>query len=88
MYMTDRDKGVVLKFTPQGEHLATIGSNGELHYQFSEPRTTEGEFFESFGCAHSGKPMLEPRGIAVDKSSNVYVCDCEGREVLVSRPVH
>ena len=38
VYVTDRDKGVVLKFTPEGEHLATIGSNGELHYQFSEPR--------------------------------------------------
>ena len=34
VYVTDNDNGVVVKFTPKGEHLATIGSKGELPRQF------------------------------------------------------
>ena len=43
--------------------------------------TTEGEFLGSFG--RSGKCFL---GVAVDKTGNVYVCDHNSGEVLVSRP--
>ena len=43
--------------------------------------TTEGEFLGSFG--RSGKRFL---GVAVDKTGNVYVCDHNSGEVLVSRP--
>ena len=37
MYVNDYTSGVVFKFTPQGEHLATIGSKGEQPHQFSSP---------------------------------------------------
>ena len=50
--------------------------------------TTEGKFFGSFGCTRSGKPTLEPRGVAVDKTGNVHVCDGRSGEVMVSRPTH
>ena len=37
VYVTDYECGVVFKFTPQGEHLATIGSKGEQPHQFRRP---------------------------------------------------
>ena len=37
IYMTDFLGGVVLKFTPEGNHLATIGSKGERSDQFELP---------------------------------------------------
>ena len=37
MYATDFSRGHVLKFTPEGEHLATIGSMGEKPHQFAYP---------------------------------------------------
>ena len=107
VYVTDCDKGVVLKLTPEGKHLATIGSKGEQPHQFGQPLaisvdsndimyvtdtkkhqvmmfTTEGQFLESLG--HSEKQILDPLGVAVDKTGNVYVCDFCSGEVLVSRP--
>ena len=37
VYVTDRKSGVVLKFTLDGKHLATIGSKGDQPHQFGEP---------------------------------------------------
>ena len=37
VYVTDFRSGVILKFTPEGEHLATIGSKGEQPHQFGSP---------------------------------------------------
>ena len=37
VYVTDSNKGHVLKFTPEGKHLATIGSKGEKPHRFAEP---------------------------------------------------
>ena len=37
MYVTDSIQGHVLKFTPEGKHLATIGSKGEEPHQFALP---------------------------------------------------
>ena len=37
VYVTDRNRGVVLKFTPDGMHLATIGSKGDQPHQFVKP---------------------------------------------------
>ena len=45
--------------------------------------TTEGKYLGSFGC--SGR-CLNARGVAVDKTGNVYVCDYVTGEILVSRP--
>ena len=37
VYITDSKEGVVLKFTPNGKHLATIGSKGDQPHQLGEP---------------------------------------------------
>ena len=37
MYVTVGIRGVVLKFTPEGKHLATIGRSGEQPHQFGQP---------------------------------------------------
>ena len=37
VYVTDSDKSVVLKFTPDGKHLATIGSKQKQPRQFGRP---------------------------------------------------
>ena len=44
----------------------------------------EGKYLGSFG--RSGRSPLNPCGVAVDKTGNVYVCDYVTGEVLVSRP--
>ena len=46
--------------------------------------TTEGQYLGSFG--RLGRSPLNPCGVAVDKTGNVYVCDYVTGEVLVSRP--
>ena len=45
---------------------------------------TEGEFLGIFECAE--KPSFTPKGVAVDNTGNLYVCDSVSGEVLVSRP--
>ena len=103
VYVTDPDEGHVLKFTPEGKHLATIGSKGKEPHQFAWPIgicidssdimyvtdshkhkmimfTTEGEYL---GCVDG---ILDPCGVAEDKTGNVYVCTSTRGEVLVSRP--
>ena len=37
VYVTDFRSGVIFKFTPEGEHLATIGSKGEQPHQLHSP---------------------------------------------------
>ena len=37
VYVVECDKGVVLKFTPDGKYLATIGSKGDQPHQFRCP---------------------------------------------------
>ena len=46
--------------------------------------TTEGKYLGSFGRSRTSP--LNPCGVAVDKTGNVYVCDYVTGEVLVSRP--
>ena len=111
VYVTDNSRGVVLKFTPDGKHLATIGSKGDQPHQFGEPTficidsndtmyvtdrikhqvivfTTRGKFLGSFVRKLGGHQLLDPRGLAADKSGNMYVCDGRTQEVLVARPFY
>ena len=46
--------------------------------------TTEGEFLDIFGYAE--KPNFSPKGVAMDSAGNLYVCDSDSGEVMVSRP--
>ena len=46
---------------------------------------TEGKFLGSF--SRSDKLIRDPRGIAVDKAGNVYVCDASSGKLLISRPL-
>lgn len=115
VYVTDNVQGIILKFTPEGEHLATIGSKGSQPDQFGMPlgicidcndimyvtdyykqqvmvftTRTEHKFLGSF--VGSGIQVLFLRSslrlheVAVDKIGNVYVCNVNSDEVLVSRP--
>ena len=111
VYVTDNSRGVVLKFTPDGKHLATFGSRGDQPHQFGEPNficidsndtmyvtdrikhqvivfTTRGKFLGSFVRKLGGHQLLDPRGLAADKSGNMYVCDGRTQEVLVARPFY
>ena len=95
VYVTDAVRGVVLKFTPDGKHLATIGNKGDQPYQFAKPTficidsndtmyvtdcskhqvmmfTTEGKFLGSF-VRKLGGHLLDPVGLAADKSGNTCV---------------
>ena len=110
VYVTDAVRGVVLKFTPDGKHFATIGNKGDQPHQFVKPTficidsndtmyvsdhskpqvmmfTTEGKFLVSF-VRKLGGHLLDPVGLAADKSGNIYVCDHGSQEVLVSRPFY
>ena len=98
-------RGVVLKFTPEGEYYTTIGSVGYQDYQFGRPGcicidsndimyvtdiqkcrvimfTTEGDYLGNLLAYDSRSvPKCELRGVAVDKTGNVFVCN-SSRQVL------
>ena len=46
--------------------------------------TTDGEFLGIFGRART--PNFNPTGVAVDNIGNLYVCDDNSGQVLVSKP--
>ena len=56
-------------------------SEGKRHVKVF---TTEGEFLGIFGRTRT--PNFNPNGVAVDNSGNLYVCDDNSGEVLVSKP--
>ena len=66
VYVADRDGGVVLKFTPKGKHLSTIGSIGEQHHHLGWPLGI---------CIDSNDVMY----VADEKKRQVIMFTVEGR---------
>ena len=99
VYVTDLAKHKVVKFAATGKYERSIGghfarphgicidSNSIMYVTDREKNcvvvlTTDGEFFGKFGTT-GHRDELQPRGIAVDKTGNLYVCDRTGK-VFVS----
>ena len=100
VYVTDFKEQKVHKFTADGKHLKSIGEqtkwgphgicidSDDIMYVTDRTNncvkvfTTEGVRIGSFGGTRDHP--FQPRGIAVDKTGNLYICD-NGGQVLVSR---
>ena len=73
IWIVDRNDGQVLKFTPQGELLLTIGKKG-----YRSDTGADNSVFSSSGYAqvtHAGEPFNLPAGVAVAESGEVFVAD-------------
>ena len=99
VYVTDFTKHKVVKFAATGKYERSIGghfgrphgicidSNDIMYVTDSEKNcvmvlTTDGKFLGKFSTTEH-RDKLQPRGIAVDKTGNLYVCDLTGK-VFVS----
>ena len=73
IWIVDRNDQQVLKYTPQGELLMTIGEKGVRSDTGADPND-----FGSSGhmqVTHGGEPFNMPAGIAVAPSGDIYVAD-------------
>ena len=101
VYVTDPNKGNVVKFTPEGKHLTTIGNKGEKPHQFAWPLcicidsndimyVTDRDKHQVMMFTTEGEYLGCVDGICspygVAVDKTGNVYVCSRREVLVSRP--
>lgn len=60
LYVVDADRGLVVKFSLQGEYVGTLGAKSGFQALGTEPK--EGD-------------LVKPCGVAVDKEENIYILD-------------
>ncbi|MCH7802228.1 MAG: 6-bladed beta-propeller [Chloroflexi bacterium] len=73
IWIIDRNAGQVLKYTPEGELLMTIGEKG-----YRSDTGADNSVFSSSGygeVTHGGGPFNLPAGIAVAANGNIFVAD-------------
>jgi DNA-binding beta-propeller fold protein YncE len=71
LYVVDEGKHVVRKFTPEGELLGTIGTEGVASDTGYDGRTLD-------SIARGGPPFNKPTNLAVAPSGDLYVSDGYG----------
>ena len=73
VWLVDRDNGQILKFTPEGELLMTIGTEG---YRSSTGVPQDDFTSDAFvRVTHGGDPFNLPAGVAVGPAGDVFVVD-------------
>ena len=73
IWIVDRNLGQVLKYTPEGELLLTIGKRG-----YRSDTGADNSVFSSSGYSqvtHAGEPFNLPAGVAVAGNGEVFVAD-------------
>ena len=73
VWLVDRDMGQVMKFTPQGDLLMTIGTRGYRSDTGADPTDFGAEGYRD--VTRGGAPFNLPAGIAVAPSGEVFVAD-------------
>jgi len=73
VWLVDRDNGQILKFTPEGKLLMTIGTEG---YRSSTGVPRDDFTSDAFArVTHGGDPFNLPAGVAVAPGGDVFVAD-------------
>ena len=73
VWIVDRDDGQVLKFTPEGNLLLTIGTKGYRSDTGADPSSFDSSSYKS--VTHGGEPFNMPAGVAISRSGEVFVAD-------------
>ena len=73
VWLVDRDLGQVMKFSPQGDLLMTIGTKGYRSDTGADPTDFSAEGYRD--VIRGGDPFNLPAGIAVAPSGEVFVAD-------------
>ena len=73
VWIVDRDNGQVLKFTPEGNLLLTIGTKGYRSDTGADPSSFDSSSYK--GVTHGGGPFNMPAGVAISRAGEVFVAD-------------
>ena len=73
LWVVDRDRGQVFKFTPQGELLLTIGTKGHRSDTGVDPEDSSSKAYQK--VTQPGEPFNRPTGVAVAPSGEIFVSD-------------
>ena len=72
IWIVDRNDGLVLKFTPEGKLLSTIGTKG-YRSETGADNSQLGSLHQQ--VTHGGEPFNLPAGVAIAPSGYVFVAD-------------
>ena len=73
IWIVDRNDQQILKYTPQGELLMTIGEKGFRSDTGADPNDWGSSGYTQ--VTHGGEPFNMPAGIAVAASGDIYIAD-------------
>ena len=73
IWLVDRNHGQVLKFTPEGKLLMTIGTADHRSDTGVDPTDFSSDAYTS--VTHGGEPFNMPAGIALNASGDVFIAD-------------
>jgi sugar lactone lactonase YvrE len=76
VWLVDRDNGQVLKFTPTGELLMTIGTKGYRSDTGVDPQDFSSKAYQQ--VTHGGEPFNLPTDIALTPTGEMFITDGYG----------